>query len=815
MSEIISELQKQAIRTLTKMLQDTVADAQKTVEGGQFLTGQEEKDALVETFITFIDRLTTNFDVLRGLPSPKEEVVDFETLSLIEEEAWDTMVAIDGMVAAARNQQLQSLIALNTRLSSLVPDSRIDESTNPLDPGQIASAFTDAIKPLGLDAPNTIILYRGFNKGVLKQLDVVLQDANQTLIDNGIIPNLSVEGAQQRQPSSRAARSREPEGETENFGQPDARLAVGNMVEATPYQEDAEQPEMFSMMQNLLHTPLANAAPQQGPGTGVTGPAGQTGAPAQQQAYAIPAGMIPSAGPVQPGATMMQQFVPASDQTVQMVDQTQLMSILSNIQERLSKLPAHEAEDSDEEQVDIQSSLGEALLEGAEEGAISAVDQQSSDVINLVTMLYEAIWQDGSVPIPIKELIGRTQITIMKIALSDSTFFNEENHPGRALLNEFASAGIGWTAVEDLESDPLYKKIEKSVQQILDGYEDDVGFFEELLKDFKTFRAHEAAKAHRLEQRIHKAKEGQERTDDAKALVTQRIEERILGRDLHPFVQDLLENAFHKFMVLLVLKEGPGSKAWKQAINTIDVLQWSVQEHQEEADRGRLNTINPRLLNNLRKAFRIAGIEPEEIDALIAGLQEAQEASFVLPEAVPEATSLEALELELIEDDLPMEQTDEADTTTALASEQVETRLELAEAGEETHAPSTEKSDELEILADDDPYMQLVEDFSIGTWVEFLGEEENQNIRCKLAARINAIDKLIFVNRQGVKVAEQTKMGLARELKQQTVKVVSDGLLFSRALETVIGNLRISQEEQQTGSAYNPDAQSPEPALAG
>ena len=120
-----------------------------------------------------------------------------------------------------------------------------------------------------------------------------------------------------------------------------------------------------------------------------------------------------------------------------------------------------------------------------------------------------------------------------------------------------------------------------------------------------------------------------------------------------------------------------------------------------------------------------------------------------------------------------------------------------------------------EILADDDPYMQQVEDFSIGTWVEFVGEEENQNIRCKLAARINAIDKLIFVNRQGVKVAEQTKMSLARELKQQTVKVVSDGLLFSRALETVIGNLRISQEEQQTGSAYNPDAQSPEPALAG
>jgi len=101
------------------------------------------------------------------------------------------------------------------------------------------------------------------------------------------------------------------------------------------------------------------------------------------------------------------------------------------------------------------------------------------------------------------------------------------------------------------------------------------------------------------------------------------------------------------------------------------------------------------------------------------------------------------------------------------------------------------------------PAVARVDNLSIGMWVEFAGEDD-YNTRCKLAAKISAIDKFIFVNRQGVKVVEKTKMGLAGELHDGTVSIISDGLLFSRALESVISNLRDRQQEQQTGSAYQP-----------
>lgn len=49
-----------------------------------------------------------------------------------------------------------------------------------------------------------------------------------------------------------------------------------------------------------------------------------------------------------------------------------------------------------------------------------------------------------------------------------------------------------------------------------------------------------------------------------------------------------------------------------------------------------------------------------------------------------------------------------------------------------------------------------------------------------------------------------TRESLARELQQETVRIISEGLLFSRALESVIGELRVNKQTQQAGGAYQP-----------
>lgn len=101
----------------------------------------------------------------------------------------------------------------------------------------------------------------------------------------------------------------------------------------------------------------------------------------------------------------------------------------------------------------VSQSINQGLQSENAFGKIGPLDNKSADVINLVTLLYEAIWKDESLPVVMKELIGRTQISIMKIALTDTSFFEDEQHPARVILKEFAMAGIAWTEKELLAND--------------------------------------------------------------------------------------------------------------------------------------------------------------------------------------------------------------------------------------------------------------------------------------------------------------------------------------------------------------------------
>jgi hypothetical protein len=822
-SDIVDKIQKAAVRRLNQMAQQAIDDT-----GRQIIDSIEDFKALSqqsnEILMRFMTNLNNNFDELMGREVTEEQTIfNFETLSLVQEEELDLIVALEGMVNAARNEHLAVYIGFNTRLSSLYPRKRLDESTNPLDPNQLATAFLEALRPLELDPQNSLTVYRAFNNNVLKKLDEVINEANTLLVESNVLADMEMEAAAKNLSTARNSPRTTDAG---GFG----------TIEKESFDNGAEQPELFSVMQRLLHLDGLSkpAGSDAGDRIGAVPDTGglpkMTAAPPTGE-FVIPAGMAPepTARPMEPGQPAVaatQPFQLLEGQTLQMVDQTRLMEILSNIQEKLGAAgPPIAASTMEEvERLDISQSLDEILQESHKEGNIvTAVDRHSSDIINLVTLLYEAIWQDSSVPIPIKELIGRTQITIIKVALADVGFFNNENHPARAILNEFASAGIGWAEVESLTKDPLYQKIQELVETILSDFKQDNEFFEELIKDFRVFRAQESAKTQQLEQRILKASERNNRLDDIHQLVSEKIEERVLGREIHTFVEQLLKGPFKKFMVILVLKEGPGSNAWKQAINTIDVILWSVQPHEQDGDRERLETINPRLLNNLRKAFRIASVGSEESYELITQLQAVQNETFLRAEAddviagrteaepslehakpTDSTLSFHAADEEKEskeEEQETVARPDQGATGKTLDGQGIEVLLEFTPQTVEGEAEEATQAT-IEFAANH-PAVARIDNLSIGMWVEFTGEDDH-NTRCKLAAKISAIDKFIFVNRQGVKVVEKTKLGLAGELHDGTVSIISDGLLFSRALESVIGNLRDSQQEQQTGSAYLP-----------
>jgi hypothetical protein len=201
----------------------------------------------------------------------------------------------------------------------------------------------------------------------------------------------------------------------------------------------------------------------------------------------------------------------------------------------------------------------------AQTGGKFNVGQVDSDVINLVSMLFDFILEDRQLHPVMKSVIGRLQIPVLKVALSDRNFFNRGGHPVRKLLNELAMSAIGWTEKKAGQRDPLREKIESVVDRVLNEFTDNVDIFSELLSDFGHFMDLDRRRRELVEQRLRDAEEGRAKQERALKATETLLSEQMSGRDLPPQVTTLLNEAWSKYLQWVVLREGEDSERWQAA----------------------------------------------------------------------------------------------------------------------------------------------------------------------------------------------------------------------------------------------------------
>jgi hypothetical protein len=372
---------------------------------------------------------------------------------------------------------------------------------------------------------------------------------------------------------------------------------------------------------------------------------------------------------------------------------------------------------------------------------------------------------------------------MLKVALLDKTFFSRGSHPARRLLNEIASAALGWVEQDDAQRDSLYHRIEQVVQRLLNDFVDDPAIFSELLAEFLAYTGDERRRSELLEQRTRDAEEGRAKAELARKQVEEALNQRLLGRTLPEVVVRLLHEAWSKVLLLGCLKHGVESAEWQAALQTMDDLIWSVESHEAPEARARLLDLVPGLLKSLREGLASAAFDPFSTSEFFSQLEALHVQAFQRfrkPEPV-EVLADDGVESAPLLLDLPDEAADEDESAPAMVA--VVEEIVLAVPGE-SQAQEPEVS-----LADDDEALGFVDNLRVGSWVEFQEDEEHK-LRCKLAALIKPSGKYIFVNRTGMKVLEKTRMGLAVEFRRKAIRLLDDALLFDRALESVIGNLR-------------------------
>ena len=685
----------------------------------------------------FSDALDDAFSVLLvGDPALErnvyEETLSADALSLVQNEDLEEMVALDSSVAKANREYGEQVQQISLRIDSLVP-VKVYQKNNPIGPDVLCSAFMDQIKRLDVGIKAKLVLFKLFDNSVIGGLDEVYRSINQTLIEHNVLPSLSNSGATHARPNVNVPDAAGATCETAAKNIQGAQTAISQSnTEST----QNVSPEVLVALQSILN--------QQ---------------PGQTQTVSPELGVV--------------------------------MHLLS-IAQRSQQAQVSQGEIT---RINVRDMLAQMQQQQGLSAKIGRVDDE---VINLVNMLFDFILEDRNLATPMKALISRMQIPIVKVALVDKSFFTKGGHIARRLLNEMATAAIGWQG--DLETkgrDPLFRKMEEIVRTLINDFDTNVNIFSELLVDFTAFLEKEKRRIAVLERRTVDAEDGKARAEVARTTVALEIELRTIDKQLPEVVQRMISDVWSNVLFVVGLKHGYSSEQWKECLLTLEELIWSVQMPRSNEERHTLIRLVPTLLKKLRAGFDIISFNPFEMSELFKALEEIHLGTIRGKSFEPQIKSREAKTHPAEQDKDEKPETPAANTLSD-ELDQLEEVLGLKSA-EQDESGSSDKlhnadkeansDDDSKLLPDDDSHMLQVKQFVQGAWFDFNSEDKSKS-RCRLAAFIKPTGKYIFVNRNGMKVAEKSQQELALALKSGDLTALDNSMLFDRALETVVTSLR-------------------------
>jgi len=406
----------------------------------------------------------------------------------------------------------------------------------------------------------------------------------------------------------------------------------------------------------------------------------------------------------------------------------------------------------------------------------------NEDMIDIVGMIFDYAVQDRNLPAPIAALLGRLQIPYLKVALLDRSFIARPDHPARRLLDEMAQAAIGWTEESDRDG-RLIGQIRSTVERLNRDFQDDVGIFKRLLDEFQAFLESNRKRAELSERRTAETARGREKLDLAQRSAAQAIMLRIAGRELPVSVREILTRRWSNYLVLTHLRHGEESEAWDQATRFVEDIAWSVQPKQDEAERQRLTLLRPDLESCFRQGMQALGLHPNVTEEMWAEFDRIYDVLLSAPENHGGATP--AVRGEVVSPD----QVAVHFASTRPGEEVVISRQDL-------NAEQQERLDNEAI----DAWLEMARALKAGTWMEFIKDDGTRE-RAKLLW-ISTIRALyLFVNRNGVKIAEKTAQELAKELREQRAVILEQVALVDRALDAIVKRLREPGEPKSDGAA--------------
>jgi hypothetical protein len=383
----------------------------------------------------------------------------------------------------------------------------------------------------------------------------------------------------------------------------------GEMVQAAGFAAEAAPPHAAHAAAGLA---FASAAPAAAPAGGVAAagfaPAAgshASGAAGQFSGTAIGAGPFTAAGT---GATAAGPFagaglpaipgLPSDGAFLSPGQAAPLLELLARIEPGLQVQAQASAQSGGELVPAAAGALPHNVFylprfaQSLPKGSLSRGDEST---LGLLSRVFETVLLDDSIPPQTRELLRVLQVPVLKAALLDKTFFFEEAHPARRLVDLLSR--MGWEQRKDAD-DPLFQAMQRSVERV---GEDRAEAFAEAVAELEAGIAlEENAQEQAIAGPVASALK-QEKLQVATRAARDAVELRVQAGDVGQVVGGFLEQRWTTVMTFAYSIEDDKPGAVGNATRAMDELIWSVKPKQTQEQRKALIAKLPRLLSTLNK----------------------------------------------------------------------------------------------------------------------------------------------------------------------------------------------------------------------
>jgi len=361
-------------------------------------------------------------------------------------------------------------------------------------------------------------------------------------------------------------------------------------------------------------------------------------------------------------------------------------------------------------------------------------DRITMDVIGL---LFDYIFRDPSIPQPLRQLFSRLQVPIVKAVLLDRVFFSDKGHPARTLLDHLAEAAVG--ADDDRDYGRAFRELATEVvEEIGRDFDTDVNVFtraDQRLVDFiESERAHLKDALLQHIQHAERAESGEVERAEVRVIIRERLAGLSVPFNVHSFV----ETTWADYLVTLRKRDGADSAAYREALEAVDKLLWSIVAKERTAQKMRLAKMIPKLIVSLRQGLTTQNVPPDRSRPFLDEIYELHVAA-------------------------------------------IKPRPADSAAGPQAAAPAVAESREVNVH-------DFVADMVIGTWLSFIIDGEP--LTAHLAWISPKRGRFIFTRHTPARVLSFTAEELAYELGTGRAKLIVETVpLFDRVVSKALDNL--------------------------